>query len=111
MKEFFILVSQQLVYYIGLMWTNNSELKGHLMSSPTHRCVEAEQWMWQQSQEMNGQQKITPVFSHIVRQLINRGQSRTDAVANTRSLFGWNQEHVPRHCPSCPLKEKQCAQS
>lgn len=80
------------------------------MSSPTPRRVEAEQWMWQQSREMSGQQKITQVFSHIVRQLINTGQSRADAVANTRSLLGWNQEHIPRHCPSCPLKKRQGAQ-
>lgn len=80
------------------------------MSSLTPRRVEAEQWMWQQSREMSGQQKITQVFSHIVRQLINTGQSRADAVANTRSLLGWNQEHIPRHCPSCPLKKRQGAQ-
>lgn len=59
MKQFFVLVSQQLLCYIGFMWTNNSELKGHLMSFPTPRHVEAEQWMWQQSQEMTSQQKIT----------------------------------------------------
>lgn len=85
MKQCFILVSQLLLYLLYWFHVNKqfrakrapyvfSHVQTYRSRTVDVAVITGNDW---------SAENHTRVFSNIIRQLINRGQSRTDAVANT----------------------------